>query len=150
MRFKTIERIKFRLMGRSVPAVRMTDIGENGKINTIQLVGELKARANSLVNPWDELGYEITPGEGFITLIDEGGIPRGAYIVTPQGRTADIYVQPYTGPAWEAVIGKRASADDIADSLDMGRSMRNLIIGVVIGMAIYAAVIGPTLSVMLR
>ena len=150
MRLKFIERIKFRLTGRSVPVVRMTDIGNDGKVNTIHLMGELKARPNSLVNPWDDLGYEIVEGEGFITLIGEDGIPKGAYVVTPQGRTANIYVQPFKGPAWEQTIGRRAAADDIADSLDMGRSTRNYIIGAIIGMALYAGLIGPMLLAVLQ
>ena len=150
MRLKFIERIKFRLMGRSVPVIRMTDLGENGKINTIHFMGELKARSNSLINTWDDLGYEITDGEGFITLVGEDGIPKGEYVVTPQGRTANIYVQPFKGAAWEQTIGRRASADDIADSLDMGRSMRNLVIGMIIGMAVYAGLIGPMLSAVLQ
>ena len=143
MRIKTIERIKFRLSGRSVPVVRVTDSNEKGQINTLHLLGELKARPNSLINTWDEKGYEIIPGQGFITLIDESGIPKGAYVVSSAGMTTNLYTEPVDRPNLEDVIGHAATMDDIADSMDLGKSLRNMAIGFLIGAGVGALILGP-------
>lgn len=146
MRIKTIERIKFALSGRSVPAIKVDDIESDGRIKTLNLLGDIKNRPNSLVVTWDEKGYEKDKNAGLINLIDDKGIRQPAYIVSPQGKTVDLYTQPYKGVNFEDVIGKAACADDIADNMDLGKSMRNLLIGGLIGAGIGMFILGPLLT----
>lgn len=146
MRFKFIERIKFAMAGRSVPAIKVDDIEADGKIKTIHFLGEIKKRPNSLVVTWDEKGYEIEKGSGLVNLIDDKGIRQPAFVVSPHGKTVNIYTQPYNGINFEDVIGKAASADDIADNMDLGKSMRNLLIGGLIGTGFGMFILGPLLT----
>lgn len=153
MRLKFIEQWKFKLSGRSVPVMKVSDIGPDGKVLSLQDLGLIKLRPNSLINTWDEKGYEIerdTPG--YITRIDEKGIPKDARIVSSAGHTVDLYVHPYyknPAPNREDVIGHAATMDDIADSMDLGKSMRNLVIGIIIGIMLGWLIIGPMINTML-
>jgi hypothetical protein len=149
MRIKTLERIKFAMGGRSVPVIKVDDIDENGKIKTINFLGEIKKRPNSLVVTWDEKGYEIDKSAGLINLIDEKGIRQPAYIVSVQGKTVDLFTQPYKGKNFEDVIGRGAMCDDISDNMDLGKSMRNLLIGGVIGAGVGMFILGPLLTKMM-
>lgn len=136
-----------------MPVVKAADIEDDGKVRTLFLMGELKDRPNSLINTWDEKGYEKEKGTSMITLIDESGVKSIAHVVSNAGRTVDLYVHPYfrdQAPNREDVVGKAATMDDIADSLDMGRSTRNYIVGAIIGMALYAGLIGPMISAVLK
>ena len=151
MRIKTIEKIKFALSGRAVPVVRVADINEKGKVVTLHLMGNLKRRENSLVATWDDKGFEMTkPGEGLVNLIDEKGMPTPAFIVSELGKTVDLFVQPWTGIAWSGVIGRKAGADDIADNMDLGKSIKNLVIGLAIGVLLGTFILGPMLTQMMK
>jgi hypothetical protein len=151
MRIKTIERIKFALSGRAVPVIRVADIDEKGKVVTFHFMGNLKRRENSLVATWDDKGFEMTrPGEGLVNLIDEKGLPGPAYIVSELGKTIDLFVQPWEGISWSGVIGRKAGADDIADNMDLGKSMRNLLIGILLGAGIGTFILGPLIQSMMK
>ena len=151
MRIKTIEKIKFALSGRAVPVVRVADIDEKGKVVTLHFMGNLKRRENSLVATWDDKGFEMTkPGEGLVNFIDEKGIPTPAFIVSELGKTVDLFVQPWSGIAWSGVIGRKAGADDIADNMDLGKSIKNLVIGLVIGALLGTFILGPMLTQMMK
>lgn len=146
MRIKFIERIKFAMAGRSVPTIKVDDVEQDGKIKTIHFLGDCKNRPNSIVVTWDEKGYEKDKDAGLINLIDDKGIRQPAYVVSTRGRTVDLYTQPYKGINYEDVIGKAACADDIADNMDLGKSMRNLLIGGLIGAGIGMFILGPMLT----
>lgn len=151
MRFKFIEQWRFRLEGRAVPVLKVSDVGQDGKVLSLQDLGEIKLRPNSLINTWDEKGYEIskeTPG--YITMISEKGIPRDARLVCTAGRTVDLYIHPFyknPAPDREDVIGHAATMDDIADSMDLGKSLRNLVIGLIIGCFIGWLIISPMFNI---
>jgi hypothetical protein len=69
-----------------------------------------------------------------------------AWIVSENGETVNLYTKPCDFPKREEVIGHAATMDDIADSMDLGKSMRNMLIGLVIGVFIGWLVIGPVFN----
>jgi hypothetical protein len=150
MAIKFIEQWKFKLMGRAVPVVKCEDIDKEGRIYTLHLLGKAKRRANSLVTTWDSKGWEIDKSAGKIAFIDEKGIEQYAFIVTEEGRTTRIYTKPVTSPNLEEVIGKAATMDDITEAMDLGKSMKNMIIGILVGIGMGAFVIGPMITTMLK
>lgn len=137
-------------MGRAVPVVKCEDIDKEGRIYTLHLLGKAKRRANSLVTTWDSKGWEIDKSAGKIAFIDEKGIEQYAFIVTEEGRTTRIYTKPVTSPNLEEVIGKAATMDDITEAMDLGKSMKNMIIGILVGIGMGAFVIGPMITTMLK
>jgi hypothetical protein len=146
MRLKFIEQWKFRLSGRAVPTVKAEDITDDGIVGTLHLMGDCKMRANSIVNTWDAKGYEVVKDSKKITLINEKGISQNAYVVSDAGITINLYTQPSAFPNREDIIGKAATMDDIADAMDLNKSMKNLIIGILIGCGIGAFILGPMLT----
>lgn len=149
MRIKFIEQWKFRLAGRAVPVVRLTDIDSSGIVGTIQFAGEHKIRANSIVNTWDSKGYEIVKDSKKITLINEKGISQQAFVVSDAGVTTNIYTEPSAFPNREDVVGRAATMDDIADAMDLNKSIKNMAIGFIIGCGIGALILGPMLTTMM-
>jgi len=130
MAIKAIERFKFKMFGRSVPVVHACDIDDTGKVRTLQLAGDMKDRPNSIIKTWDSKGWEKTPDAGMITLLDEKGSGRMAYVVSEYGRTVNLYTEPRcTRPDLEDIIGRAATMDDIAEAMDLGKSMRNILLG---------------------
>lgn len=150
MAIKFIEQWKFKLMGRSVPVVKCEDIDKEGRVYTLHLLGRAKRRANSLVTTWDNKGWEIDKSAGKVSLIDEKGIESYAFIVSEEGKTVPLYTRPVSHPNLEDVIGNGATMDDIAEAMDLGKSMRNMIIGLLVGMGIGAFILGPMLTAMLK
>jgi hypothetical protein len=64
-------------------------------------------------------------------------------VVSAAGRTCDLYAAPYYSgkrPDREDVIGKAATMDDIADAMDLGKSMKNLGIGLIIVLLVGASI----------
>jgi hypothetical protein len=145
MRFATIERLKFSLGGRSVPVVKVADSNEEGKVLSLQMLGAIKDRPNSLVSTWDEKGYEKDQSSpGYLNLIDEKGTCVSARLVSHAGRTVDLYVHPFfrnASPNREDIIGHAATMDDIADSMDLGHSYRNIAIGAILSGPIWWLII---------
>ena len=145
-----IERIMFTLFGRTVPVVRVADIDDTGKINTLQILPAVKDRANSLVDTFGAVGWEKVPGRGYITFIDAQGVQQGAHVVSQAGMTVNLYTEPRGYPNWEEVIGKGATADDIADNMDLEKSNRKLFLGIAIGMPIGYMVFTLLLSILTK
>lgn len=129
MAIKAIERFRFKMFGRSVPVVCATDITDTGMIRTLHVAGDMKDRPNSIIKTWDGKGWEKHPDASMITQYDEKGTGKLAYVVTEYGRTANLYTEPRSFPDMEDIIGKAATMDDIAESMDLGKSMRNILIG---------------------
>lgn len=149
MAIKFIEQWRFKLMGRAVPVVKLEDIDREGRVYTLHFLGPVRRRANSLISTWDQKGWEIDRSMGKIAFIDERGIEKYAYVVTESGKTAGIYTQPVAYPNLEDVIGKSATMDDISDAMDLGKSSRNLIIGILVGCGIGAFILAPIIQGML-
>ena len=149
MRIKFIEQWKFRLSGRAVCTVKAEDITSDGVVGTLHLMGDCKMRANSIVNTWDSKGWEIVKDSRKITLIDEKGLSKQAFLVSDAGVTVNLYTEPSAFPNREDIVGKAATMDDIADAMDLNKSIKNLAIGLIIGCGIGALILGPMLTTMM-
>jgi hypothetical protein len=130
MAFKAIERFKFKMFGRSVPVVYASDIMETGLVRTLQVAGDFKDRPNSIIKTWDAKGYEKSADGQMINLMDEKGSGKLAWVVSEYGRTVNLYTEPRSSyPDLEDVIGRAATMDDISEAMDLGKSMRNILLG---------------------
>lgn len=146
MAIKFIEQWKFKLAGRSVPVIKCEDIDHEGRVYTLHFLGTAKRRANSLVTTWDSKGWEIDKSAGKIAFIDEKGFEQYAFVVTEAGQSTKLYTKPVIFPNLEDAIGKAATMDDIADAMDLGKSMRNMVIGLLLGLGIGAFILAPIMQ----
>lgn len=150
MRIKTLEKLKFKLTGRSVPVIKCMDVDLDGRINALQILGECRDNQNTIHSTWDDKGWEKDPKTGKpLLLINESGIKQLAYIVSESGTTVDLFTTRREHPNSEETIGKLLSWDVLAMAMDMNRSMRNILIGAVFGTGIGAFIIGPMIQAML-
>jgi len=149
MKIKVIEQMRYKLSGRSVPVVKLEDIDNEGRVYTIHLLGAAKRRANSIQTPWDQKTWEIGREAGKITLIDEKGNETFAYIVTEEGKTTKLYTKPIAYHAIEDIMGKASTMDDISEAMDLGKSPKNLLIGLLLGIGIGAFILGPMFTTMM-
>jgi hypothetical protein len=150
MHIKFVEQLKYKLSGRSVPVVKLEDIDQEGRVYTLHLLGNLKRRANSIQSPWDQKTWEIDRSAGKLSLIDEKGTESFAYLVSEQGVTTKIYTKPIAYTALEDIQGTASNMDDINDAIDMGRSFKNLFIGLLLGLGVGAFVLGPMIQAMMK
>jgi len=145
-----------KLTAPKVPVVRLAN---NAK--TIEFMGYLRRRENSLIEPFKQLGYEIQSGPIEIIAngkkelgyaVDEAGITvefnRNILIVPaipvqgndPKGlfEVEELMVpkQGYINYHFEGIIGRLATLDDIAEGLDLGKSLKNTVIGFIIGIPV--------------
>ena len=146
---KFIEQMKYKLSGRSVPVVKLEDIDLAGRVYTLHLLGTAKRRANSIQTPWDQKTWEVSRDSGKISLIDEKGNESYAFVVTEEGKTGAIYTKPITYHAVEDIMGKASTMDDIAEAMDLGKSPKNLLIGLLLGIGIGTFVLGPMVTTIL-
>lgn len=134
-----IEKWKFKLLGRGVQTFRIEEADEDGKVVTLRDIGKNKLRGNSLVETWNSEGAELNKTTGLVTYIDANGLLQPAYI-TYKGQTVDLLNTKHTfAPEVKdvyinlknlsPVIGKMATFDDLVDALDLGKSMKNYILG---------------------
>ena len=151
-----IKKWQARLTSPKVPVVRFANAAK-----TIEFMGYLRKRENSLIDPWNPRGYEIHSGP--IEIMINGKKEMG-YAVDEAGITVDLHRDITLLPAvpvqgndpkglfevdelmipkkgvinycWEGVIGRLATLDDIADGLDLGKSPKDKIIGIIIGIPI--------------
>ena len=130
---KFVDQWLFRLRGKSVPVIEVSDIESDGRIHTLQAVGKVKDRPNSLINTWDAKGWEKDPTAAPITFLNEKGDPEMRWVVSERGKTVNLYTRRCDLPNDEELIGRGATVDDIADSMDLGKSVRNIMIGVIVG-----------------
>jgi hypothetical protein len=149
----------WKLSAQKVPVVRLAN-----QAHTIEFMGYLRKRENSLIDPWNQRGYEIRSGPVEIIVngkkemgyaVDEAGITvefkrdiriQAAIPVNqplalsndPFQEIDDLLIpkEGYINYNWEGVIGKLATLDDINEGLDLGKSMKNTIIGLAIGIPI--------------
>jgi hypothetical protein len=152
MKIKFIENWKFKIRGRVVPVIVAQDISAEGKIGSLLIAGELGKRDNSLVDAWHEKGYEINRHAMAIPVTNEKGLVANTYIVSDAGQTINLYTDPRPEdyPNWATLLGKLFMADDIADNMTLGKSMRNIVIGLIIGALIGTFVVGPMIQAMMK
>ena len=149
MRIKFIERIKFKMQGHSVPVINVLDEDIAGRVEVIQLISSAKDRDNSVIFTWDGRGFEKDKENPAITVVDDKGI-SSRYWVSKGGRAVSLYTRMTAFPNIEKIIGGAATMDDIAESMDLGKSMRNVLIGMILGAGVWAAFIGPILGAILK
>jgi hypothetical protein len=150
MRIKFIEQWKFRIKGRAVPVIVALDINEDGRVGALHLAGEMGKRDNSIVNTWDEHTYEVDRDAQVIPVLSEKGIVTNTHIVSESGKTINLYTYPRQYPNARSILGRFSMADDIADNMVLGKSMRNLLIGLLIGIAIGTFFLGPLVQAMMK
>ena len=145
VKIKFIESWKFKLRGRVVPVIVANDIGTDGKIGSLLIKGLQGKRDNSIVDAWDEKGYEIDRDCMAIPITNEKGIVANTFIVSEKGKTINLYTEPVptTHPNWASLLGKLFMADDIADNMTLGKSMRNMVIGLLFGIALGVFIFAP-------
>jgi len=143
-----IEKTMFKITGRKVPVFQVKDV-DNQKIKTIRLA-RWQDNPNTLLEKWDVQGAEKS-NAGKITFIDEGGLSQVAY-VEYLGQTVDLWVSKgfEDVPNREKVVGGLLTIDIFGELLDIGKSMKNVAIGFLIGCAVYATFIGPILGAMAK
>lgn len=146
MKIKMIEQMRYKLSGRAVPVVKLEDIDAEGRVFTLHMLGTAKRRANSIQTPWDQKTWEINRDAGKISLIDEKGNETFAYLVSEEGRTTKLFTKPVTFHAVEDIMGKASTMDDISEAMDLGKSPRNLLIGLLLGIGIGAFILGPMIT----
>ena len=149
MKIKAIEQMRYKLSGRAVPVVKLEDIDAEGRVYTLHLLGTAKRRANSIQTPWDQKTWEIGRDAGKISLIDEKGNDTMAYLVTEEGTTTKLYTKPITYHAVEDILVRASTMDDLAEAMDLGKSPRNMLIGLLLGIGIGAFVLGPMITTIL-
>lgn len=121
-----IEKWRMKLFGRGVQTFKIEEINEQGRVLILRDVGKTKRRSNSIIETWDSKGDEIVSPA--ITYITADSLTQPAYIAMG-GQTIELYTRIPTYPNLENIIGKAATLDDIADAMDLGKSMKNIIIG---------------------
>ena len=121
------------------------DIGTNGKIGSLFIAGKRGKRDNSIVDPWDEKGYEINRLAMTIPVTNEKGLVEHTFVVSEAGKTINLYTdqRPSGYPNWASELGKMFMADDIADNMTLGKSMRNTFVGLLVGIALGWFVFAP-------
>jgi hypothetical protein len=133
MRIKFIEQMMFKIRGRSVPVIEALDISDTGRVGALHLIGELGKRDSSIVNTWDEKTYEIDRNARPIPVLDAKGIVTNTYIISETGKTINLYTEPRDTPNAASILGRFSMADDIADNMVLGKSLKNLVIGIIVG-----------------
>ena len=121
-----IEKWKMKLFGRGVQTFAVEEIDEHGRVLVFRCVGKTKRRANSIIETWDSKGSEIHAQP--VNYITDDHLIEPAYIVSG-GETIDLFTRRPTFPDRTEIVGKAATMDDIAESMDLGKSMKNIIIG---------------------
>ena len=147
---KLIDQIKFKLTGRSVPVLKVSEVDqETGLVRTLQDIGPCRLDANRIVNPWDNTGWEINKDAEQVIRMSDKGIKEVCYVVSSRGQTCNIYTQPWKGPALENVIGRTAVLDTIAEILGLTPSMRDKIIFMIVGIFLGWLIVGPLMNTIL-
>ena len=142
-----VEKWKMKLFGRGVETFKIDEMAADGEVLTLRHVGKTKRRANSIIETWDNKGDEIVAAP--IHFISSDHVSQPAFVATG-GVTVKLYARPSIYPNREEVIGKAATFDDITEAMDLNKSVKNIIIGILIGMVLYAVVVGPMLGAIFR
>lgn len=144
---KIIDQIKFKLAGRAVPVMRVSEVDpRDGRVMTLRDLGTCRDDPNRLVYSWDNKAWEKSKDATPITRMSTSGIPAMCWIVSERGETINLYAQPWKGPALETVLGNLANIDVVADAMDLNPSMRDKIIFLIIGIFLGWLIIGPVMS----
>jgi len=126
-----------RLTAPKVPIVCLTN-----QARTIEFIDNCVKRGNSIIEPFHQNGWEIKSSP--VEIVKDGK-KRIGYVVDEAGitvsfsRNIQIHSALTGGDVsynWQGVIGKCSTLDDINEGLDLGKSMKNTVIGLIIGIPI--------------
>lgn len=129
-----IEKWKMKLFGRGIQTFSVEEFDEHGRVLVLRNSGKLKRRANSIVETWDAKGSEVHAQP--VNFISDDHITQPAYI-TQGGETIDLFIRKSTFPNREEIVGKAATMDDIADAMDLGKSVKNIVLGAILGAPVW-------------
>jgi hypothetical protein len=142
-----IDRWVYKLAGRKIPVFQVVDVDDSGKVKSLTLSKWVR-RDNSLLEAWHVQGAEIDGKTGLLAYTDDSGLTQPAY-AEYKGVTSDLYVVPRAAPNQEKVIGTLSMIDILGEALDLGYSNKKLVIGMFVGMALWAMFLGPIFGKML-
>jgi hypothetical protein len=129
-----IEKWRMKLTGRGVQTFKIEEIADDGRVLVLRDVGKTKRRANSIIETWDAKGDEIHKQP--VAFISSDSLIQPAYIAH-QGETIDLYIRPSNYPNREEIVGKAATLDDIADAMDLGKSVKNIFVGALLSAPVW-------------
>lgn len=129
-----IEKWKMKLFGRGVHTFAIEEIDEHGRVLVLRSIGKTKRRENSIIETWDSKGHEIHAQP--VNYITEDHLIQPAYIAHG-GETVDMFVRKPTFPNREGIVGRAATMDDIAEAMDLGKSVKNIIIGAILSAPVW-------------
>lgn len=121
-----IEKWRMKLLGRGIQTFAVEEVDENGRVLVFRDVGKTLRRANSIIETWDSKGHEIRGPP--INYITSDSVIQPAFIAHG-GETVSMYITPSIFPNREQIVGKASTLDDITDAMDLGKSVKNIIIG---------------------
>ena len=121
-----IEKWRMKLFGRGVRSFNVEESDKDGRVLVLREVGKKKRRANSLVETWDGKADEIHAQP--VDFITNDHTHEPAYICQG-GSTIDLWITPSKYPNREEILGRSATLDDIADAMDLNKSMKYIVIG---------------------
>jgi hypothetical protein len=134
MRIKFIEKLRFKLAGRSVPVIKVMDVDDIGRVKAFQFIDSCKDRPNSIICTWDGTGWEKDREYGPIDVIDDKGILSKRWIVSESGKTVPLYTEVSTFPNREKPIGAKSLMDDASEAMMLHPSMREKMIWLALGL----------------
>ena len=146
MRIKFIEKMRFKLSGRSVPVIKVQDVDVAGRVQSIQLIDSCKDRPNSILCTWDATAWEKDPEYGPIDVIDDRGLVTKRWIVSEAGKSVPLFTRMSAFPNRERALGAKALMDDAAEAMSLHPSMREKMIFMGVGILIGWIFIGPIMS----
>ena len=138
-----LDKIIFRLAGRKVQVLNVKDVEDN-RVRSL-VFDDWVDNPNTLFEAWKVIGAEKKDGIKPIELINRG-VSRLTH-VTHKGETVELYIRPMQGvPDRSKVVGTLLTIDVFGELLDLGKSLRNTVIGFIIGCLFWASIGGPVLS----
>jgi hypothetical protein len=141
-----VEKWRMKLFGRGVQTFKIEEVDQDGKVLVLRDVGKTKRRANSIIETWDSKGDEIKANA--VNFITSDSLIQPAYIAH-QGETINLFITRSNFPNREEIVGKAATLDDITDAMDLGKSVKNILIGGILSAPVWW-IIFQTIGAMAR
>jgi hypothetical protein len=148
MRF--LDRIKFKLQGRSVPAIKCQDVDVVGRVNSLQMYGAVKDRPNSLLASWNGEVWEKNPENPPINVTLDNGTSMKMWVVGESGTSCSIFTRVPTFPNKEKLQGAVSNMDDFAEALQIKPTMREKVMFMILGILMGVFIVQPMLATFLK
>ena len=148
MRF--LDRIKFKLTGRSVPAIKCQDVDVAGRVTSLQMYAAVKDRPNSLFASWNGEEWEKDPENPPINVILDNGTQTKQWIVNEVGKSCSLYTRMTAFPNKEKLIGAVSNMDDFAEALQIKPTMREKVMFMILGILMGVFIVQPMMATFLK